>query len=85
MFQVGPLSLRIQKVAEKPKIAYTVLGWAVADIQAEVRRLSEAGVTFARFPGMDQDAGGVWRSPAGSQIAWFSAADGNTLSLTQPK
>ena len=83
VFEVGTLSLRIQKVAQKPKIEYTVLGWMVPDIEAEVRHLSKAGVQFSRYTGMDQDQHGVWRSPSGAKIAWFSDPDGNTLSLTQ--
>jgi len=83
VFEVGKLSLRIQKVAQKPKIEYTVLGWMVPDIGAEVRRLSKAGVQFSRYAGLDQDQHGVWRSPTGAKVAWFSDPDGNTLSLTQ--
>jgi catechol 2,3-dioxygenase-like lactoylglutathione lyase family enzyme len=84
VFEVGGLALRIQKVTTKPKLEYTVLGWRVKDIQAEVRRLTKAGVKFSKFEGMEQDPNGVWRSPSGAQIAWFSDPDGNTLSLTQP-
>jgi len=84
VFEVGGLSLRIQKVAQKPKLEYTVLGWMVSDIQQEVGRLAKAGVEFSIFEGMGQDAAGVWRSPSGAQIAWFKDPDGNTLSLTQP-
>jgi catechol 2,3-dioxygenase-like lactoylglutathione lyase family enzyme len=83
VFKVGALTLRIQKVAHKPKIEYTVLGWVVDDIAEEVRRLTKSGVTFNRYDGLDQDENGVWRSPGGARIAWFSDPDGNTLSLTQ--
>jgi hypothetical protein len=75
--------LRIQKVERKPKLEYTVLGWIVADIREEVQRLSKAGVCFARYEGMNQDESGVWRSPTGARVAWFTDPDGNTLSLTQ--
>lgn len=83
VFRVGSLLLRIQKVPHKPKVDYTVLGWMVDDIDAEVRSLSAAGVEFSRYDGLDQDANGVWRSPSGAKVAWFSDPDGNTLSLTQ--
>jgi catechol 2,3-dioxygenase-like lactoylglutathione lyase family enzyme len=83
VFKTGPILLRIQKVDRKPKINYTVLGWAVADIKKIVRRLSKAGVEFARYDGMDQDADGIWISPSGARVAWFHDPDGNTLSLTQ--
>jgi predicted enzyme related to lactoylglutathione lyase len=33
---------------------------------------------------MDQDAIGVWVSPSGARVAWFSDPDGNVLSVTQP-
>jgi catechol 2,3-dioxygenase-like lactoylglutathione lyase family enzyme len=85
VFQVGPLALRIQKVAAKPALDYTVLGWQVSDIGRVVRRLARAGVRFARYKGLEQDPGGVWCSPAGAKVAWFRDPDGNTLSLTEYK
>ncbi len=83
VFKVGSLALRIQKVAAKPALGYTVLGWQVSDIGREVRRLTRAGVRFARYDGLEQDPGGVWLSPAGAKVAWFRDPDGNTLSLTE--
>ncbi|HSY16917.1 MAG TPA: VOC family protein [Candidatus Acidoferrales bacterium] len=83
VFQVGPLQLRLQKVERKPDIPYTVLGWAVKDIQKTVHHLSTAGVKFSRYPGLNQDAHGVWPAPGGAKIAWFQDPDGNTLSLTE--
>jgi catechol 2,3-dioxygenase-like lactoylglutathione lyase family enzyme len=83
VFQVGAVPLRIQKVERKPKLEYTVLGWIVPDIHEEVGRLSKAGVRFARYEGMNQDESGVWHSPTGAKVAWFTDPDGNTLSLTQ--
>jgi catechol 2,3-dioxygenase-like lactoylglutathione lyase family enzyme len=85
VFEIGAVPLRIQKVAHKPKLDYTVLGWRVADIEKEVRRLVGAGVKFSRYEGLNQDQDGVWQSPNGAKIAWFSDPDGNTLSLTQLK
>jgi hypothetical protein len=32
---------------------------------------------------MNQDESGVWTTPGGDQVAWFTDPDGNTLSLTQ--
>ena len=43
----------------------------------------DAGVELERFPGMDQDADGVWRAPGGDAIVWFRDPDGNRLSLSQ--
>jgi catechol 2,3-dioxygenase-like lactoylglutathione lyase family enzyme len=83
VFRIGPLQLRLQKVERKPKINYTVLGWAVRDIQKTVRQLSKAGVEFMRYDGLDQDADGVWKAPGGARVAWFKDPDDNTLSLTE--
>ena len=83
VFRVGRLQLRLQKVARKPRISYTVLGWAVADIRKTVRQLSEAGVEFIRYSALDQDPEGVWRAPSGARVAWFRDPDYNTLSLTE--
>jgi predicted enzyme related to lactoylglutathione lyase len=73
--------LRITEVQKVHAAPYTVLGWQVADIEAEIDRLVAAGVAVARYEGMDQDARGIWTSPSGARIAWFHDPDGNTLSL----
>lgn len=83
VFRIGEIPLRIQKVNEKPRINYTVLGWIVSDIHETVHQLTKAGVKFSRFDGMNQDADGIWQSPGGAKVAWFKDPDENTLSLTQ--
>jgi catechol 2,3-dioxygenase-like lactoylglutathione lyase family enzyme len=62
---------------------FTVLGWHVDDLDAEIDSLAERGVEFVRFPGMEQDERGAWTAPGGTRIAWFRDPDGNTLSLDQ--
>jgi catechol 2,3-dioxygenase-like lactoylglutathione lyase family enzyme len=84
VFRAGDTMLRVTVVEAVVVAPYTVLGWAVADIAARVRELSERGVAFERYAGLEQDGLGVWRSPSGARIAWFKDPDGNTLSLTQP-
>jgi catechol 2,3-dioxygenase-like lactoylglutathione lyase family enzyme len=79
----GGTMLRIQKVASLAPHPFTALGWEVPDIAAAATRLAASGVSFERFPGLDQDAHGVWCSPSGAQVAWFRDPDGNVLSLTQ--
>jgi predicted enzyme related to lactoylglutathione lyase len=32
---------------------------------------------------MEQDDLGIWTTPGGDRIAWFTDPDGNVLSLTQ--
>jgi hypothetical protein len=44
--------------------------------------LSARGVTFTHYEGMGQDERGIWTTPGGDQVAWFTDPDGNTLSLT---
>jgi len=83
VFDAHGTSLRIQKVATLQPHPFTALGWAVADIQAVVAALKQKGVTCVRFPGMDQDAHGVWASPSGARVAWFEDPEGNLLSLTE--
>jgi catechol 2,3-dioxygenase-like lactoylglutathione lyase family enzyme len=61
---------------------FTVLGWEVTDLDAEIDALTAHGVEFIRIPGMDQDDRGAWTAPGGARIAWFHDPDGNTLSLT---
>ena len=62
---------------------FTVLGWEVGDIQAEIADLVKRGVGFMRVATVEQDEAGVWAAPDGTRVAWFKDPDGNTLSLSQ--
>ncbi|MFL6151731.1 MAG: VOC family protein [Ornithinibacter sp.] len=73
--------LRITVVEKVHPAPYTVLGWIVTDLEAEMDRLTEGGVAFNRYEGMTQDDRGIWTTPDGSRVAWFHDPDGNTLSL----
>ena len=83
VFDANGTMLRVTAVPEVMHASYTVLGWRVTDIEAAVRGLSAKGVVFNRYDIMDQDENGVWTTPGGDQVAWFTDPDGNTLSLTQ--
>jgi catechol 2,3-dioxygenase-like lactoylglutathione lyase family enzyme len=83
VFASGGNTVRVQKVQAVATPPYTSLGWAVDDIAATVRQLGSRGVTFQRYEGLPQNDEGIWRTPDGSQVAWFRDPDGNTLSLTQ--
>ena len=83
VFDANGTMLRVTAVREVSPAGYTVLGWRVADIEAVVAGLSARGVAFSRFDGMEQDDNGIWTSPGGSKVAWFTDPDGNVLSLTQ--
>jgi predicted enzyme related to lactoylglutathione lyase len=83
VFRVAGTMLRVTVVEELSPQPFTVLGWLVADIDAAIDTLSQRGVGFERFDGMEQDGRGTWSAPSGARIAWFKDPDGNVLSLTQ--
>jgi len=83
VFDVGGTPLRVTRAEAVEPASYTVLGWIVADIGREVLALADRDVVFHRYDGMDQDSDGVWTTPNGDRVAWFSDTDGNVLSLTQ--
>ena len=59
---------------------YTILNFAVDDIDAAVDGLAERGVQFERYDDFEQDEKGISREP-GPQIAWFKDPAGNILSV----
>jgi catechol 2,3-dioxygenase-like lactoylglutathione lyase family enzyme len=83
VFDVNGTMLRITAVSEVANPGYTVLGWRVADIGAAVQALTLKGVNFTQYDGMDQDQNGIWTTPGGDKVAWFTDPDGNNVSLTQ--
>ena len=83
VFDAHGTMLRVTAVAEVAHPGYTVLGWRVTDLSQTVARLDSLGVAFAHYDGVEQDAQGVWATPDGDRIAWFTDPDGNVLSLTE--
>ena len=83
VFDVNGTMLRVTAVPELTPAGFTVAGWRVNDIEAAVKGLVDAGVEFRRYQGMGQDDIGVWTTPGGDKVAWFTDPDGNVLSLTQ--
>jgi catechol 2,3-dioxygenase-like lactoylglutathione lyase family enzyme len=83
VFDAHGTMLRVTAVAEVAHPGYTVLGWRVSDVSATVARLESVGVVCTRYEGMEQDQHGVWTTPHGDRVAWFTDPDGNVLSLTQ--
>ena len=82
VLDAGGTMLRVTQVPELSARPFTVAGWNVPDISAAVRGLAARGVEFTRYDGLAQDELGVWATPGGDRVAWFSDPDGNTLSLT---
>ena len=60
--------------------AYTVLNFAVEDVDAAVDELASRGVQFERYDGLEQDERGIARG-MGPDIAWFTDPAGNILSV----
>ena len=83
VFDAGGTMLRVANVKTLQPAGYTVLGWIVPDIAKAVRDLLKRGVIFQRYAGMPQDDLGIWSSPSGARVAWFTDPDSNTLSLTE--
>lgn len=76
-------TIRIQKVESVISVPYTVLGWAVTDINATVHELTAMGVQCERYEDLPQDVSGIWETPGGAKVIWFKDPDGNLLSITQ--
>ena len=83
VFDANGTMLRVTAVGTVSPAGYTVLGWRVTDIEGTVRELTARGVEFRHYDGMDQDEYGIWTTPGGEKVAWFTDPDGNTLSVTQ--
>jgi catechol 2,3-dioxygenase-like lactoylglutathione lyase family enzyme len=82
VLDVGGTTVRVVDVGgELRPQPFTVFGWRVEDLDAEIATLTARGVEFLRYDGMTQDDRGAWTSPSGTRIAWFKDPDGNTLSL----
>jgi catechol 2,3-dioxygenase-like lactoylglutathione lyase family enzyme len=62
---------------------YTILNFQVDDIDQAVDQLTQRGVPFERYDGMEQDEKGISRDPAGPPIAWFTDPAGNILSVLE--
>jgi len=60
--------------------SFTVLNFPVDDIDQAVDELTEAGVEFERYEGMELDEKGIYRGE-GPTIAWFKDPAGNILSV----
>ena len=83
VFDAGGTMLRVARVRELASAPYTVLGWEVKDIIATAKSLLKAKIRLERYPGIEQDELGIWKSPGGARVAWFQDPDGNTLSIAQ--
>ena len=67
--------------------SFTVLNFAVDDIEAAVNELNALGVNLEHYnlPDIKTDERGIARSPHGPTIAWFKDPAGNILSVLEEK
>jgi catechol 2,3-dioxygenase-like lactoylglutathione lyase family enzyme len=68
--------------------SFTILNFAVDDIEAAVDELTGRGVEIERYDGFDQDDRGIARgidAGQGPDIAWFKDPAGNVLSVLQER
>jgi catechol 2,3-dioxygenase-like lactoylglutathione lyase family enzyme len=68
---------------------YTILNFAVDDIDAAIDELSERGITFERYEDFEADERGIVRGPGEEGmpvgIAWFKDPAGNVLAVLQER
>lgn len=83
VFDAFGTTLRVQKVESVTLAPYTSFGLEVEDIDAAARAIVAKGAELLRYPHLEHDALGVWKSPSGARVCWFKDPDGNVLSLTQ--
>lgn len=62
---------------------FTILNFPVPDIGRAVDELTERGVRFERYEGLEQDEKGIHRFAEGPPIAWFTDPAGNILSVLE--
>ncbi|HLY62973.1 MAG TPA: VOC family protein [Terriglobia bacterium] len=77
------IMIRVTKVPEFEPQQFTILGWAVANIEQYVSGLQKKGVKFEQYGLPNQDPTGVWSAPGGAKVAWFKDPDGSILSISQ--
>ena len=63
---------------------YTILNFAVDDIDAAVDELISRGVELVKYNGLGQDDKGINRA-GGPYIAWFNDPAGNILAVLQER
>jgi len=84
VMMAGDTMLRISKVPKEfSPVPFTILGWEAKDIEAVVRWLKARGVTFEKYPFVQDQELGIWTAPTGDKVAWFKDPDGSVLSVSQ--
>ena len=79
----GDRSIVIYPKEDFEPATYTILNFAVDDLERMVVDLTDKGVTFERYEGFDQDEKGIAREERGPGIAWFKDPAGNILAVLE--
>jgi len=82
VLRAGGNMIRIAKTPDFVPQPFTVLGWESPHMEEDVGELRRRGVVFERYPFLEQEESGIWKSPGGTRVAWFKDPDGNLLSLS---
>jgi catechol 2,3-dioxygenase-like lactoylglutathione lyase family enzyme len=79
----GPSSFEVYETENAGTAKNTQMVWMTEDLDAEMKRLRDAGVTFDDFeiPGMKTE-NGVVTTPE-MKSAWFHDSEGNILCVTE--
>ena len=79
----GPSAFQVYETPNAGTAKNTQLTWVVEDLDAEMRRLRDAGVEFEDYdqPGLKTENGVAEMD--GGRGAWFQDSEGNILNLTQ--
>ncbi len=82
VFESGGIRIRVVRVPDFMPSPIAILGWQVDDLEKSVTALNANGVICERWPGIKQDAAGIWDEPGRPRVAWFKDPDGNVLSVS---
>src|ERR1041385_3061724 len=85
VMRAGENRIRIVKAATFTALKSTVLGWEVSDGEAMVKWLGERGVALEKYPWLQDRESGIWTTPNGDKVAWFTDPDGHVLSITHTR
>ena len=78
----GDRDILVYQKPDHTPATYTILNFAVHDIDEAVDELAARGVRFERYDGFGQDDKGIARGE-GPNIAWFTDPAGNVLSVLE--
>lgn len=78
----GGASLHVYPApANAGKTAATLATWYVDDMDRVVAELEAAGLSLARYDGIEADERGISPRAGGGRVAWINDPDGNTFAI----